>query len=204
MIYTGERLVPDQFGLGDRILIEHVDRYRFASRMLRRDSLDNGTLRILDAPCGVGYGAVLLAEQNQADVTGLDNDANTIAYAKRRYRAVPRLTFKTVNLDVDSLEEEAYDAVVCFEGIEHVVRQFAVARKLSRAVVRGGMVFVSTPRRGGPGAGSEFHTRELVRGELLDLFYPHLSSIRMYGQDIVVEDQEPDDQARFYVMVGTK
>jgi 2-polyprenyl-3-methyl-5-hydroxy-6-metoxy-1,4-benzoquinol methylase len=201
LAYTGERLIPDRFNVGDRILIEHLDRYRFAGRMLAKKSKHP---RILDAPCGVGYGAVLLAEQCQAEVTGLDNDPDTIAYGEQRYKAVRGLSFRLANLDVDVIEHDHYDAAVCFEGIEHVVHQRTVARKLCESVKKGGIVMMSTPRKDGPGAGSTFHTRELDRDDLYDLCWPHLQDVQMYGQDLLVGDQPPDENARYYVLVGTR
>jgi len=204
-MYTGERLVPERFGIGERIVVEHLSRYSFASRVIRNALPHQGNhLRILDAPCGVGYGAALLAEQTQAHVTGVDNDQDTINHAKRSYCIIPNVEFHVVNLELDSPEEAYYDAVVCFEGIEHVHYQDRVARELCKAVRPGGLIFVSTPRRGGPGAGSEFHTQEFAPGELEFLFKPYVSSIEMYGQDLVVTDCKPDANARYYVLVGTR
>jgi 2-polyprenyl-3-methyl-5-hydroxy-6-metoxy-1,4-benzoquinol methylase len=159
---------------------------------------------VLDAPWGVGYGSALIAEQTQADVVAVDCDPKTILYAQRRYGDIPNLRFLTANLDTDDIEEEGYDAVLCFEGIEHVAKQSEVAKRLSCAASRFGMVVVSTPRRGGPGAGSPFHTHELLRAELFGLFWPFTSSIQMYGQDLLVGDCAPDDSARYYILVGTR
>lgn len=214
MIYTGERLIPDSFTIADRILIEHLNRYSFAAKIInlrqqqRRHGQQPGIAdrtRILDAPCGAGYGAALLAEQVGASVMGIDNDEGTITYARQRYGTMPGLLFCVADLDSEiphDLDAAPFDAVVCFEGIEHVLAQEDVARRLCAATVPGGLVIVSTPRRGGPGGGSEFHTRELVRTELHDLFAPHLASVQMYGQDITVGDCDGNDSARYYVLVG--
>jgi 2-polyprenyl-3-methyl-5-hydroxy-6-metoxy-1,4-benzoquinol methylase len=204
MIYTGERLVPDSFSIDDRIMVEHLDRYRFASHLIMDWKDRPKKLKVLDAPCGVGYGAALLAEQTLGNVFGFDNDEQTILYARDRYGAVPNLHFLTVDLDEYGIAENTYDVAVCFEGIEHVKDQVVVAKKLCQTVRHPGMIIVSTPRRGGPGAGSEFHTQELLRDELYELFWPHLTNIQMYGQDLRVGDQNPDGNARYYVLVGTK
>jgi len=205
MMYTGERLVPDRFGVGERIMIEHIDRYRFATQVIStwgQGTKHTNQLDILDAPCGVGYGAALLGEQLQATVVGIDNDQQTIDHARRFYYSIPKIEFHRFDLDEDQLDIGAYDVVVCFEGIEHVQKQDVVARKLCRSLRSPGLILVSTPRRDGPGAGSAFHTRELMREELYGLFAPYLVEAQMYGQDLRVADRAADADPRYFVLVG--
>lgn len=211
--YTGERLIPDQFWNGDRIVREHRNRYSFAAKQLL---LKGGTVdRILDVPCGVGYGSRLLAEIVNAEVIGIDIDPASIAYASRRYsgNAYPDDFIMGIGATfyVGDMQEEAwaghgiyFDAVVCFEGIEHVEDQQAAAYRMTQLLRTDGMLFVSTPRAHGPGSGSEFHTHELTLAELIRLYEPFVSIVDVLGQDIDVGDQPADDQSRFYVLVGRK
>lgn len=211
--YTGERLIPDRFHIQDRLLQEHLDRYRYAARRIREEMGDRqdiipvgGYPLIIDAPCGVGYGAALMAEQCHVSVLAIDSDVSTIEYAKERYG----VSDINVDFEVEDLES-TFDsslfyafAVTCFEGIEHVTDQENVARKLCDALRPGGLIFVSTPRIHGPGSGSEYHTRELTRDELVGLFAPYLSDWEVVGQELRVGDCVADDNARFYMLVGRK
>lgn len=221
--YTGERLIPDQFMVTDRLLQEHLDRYRWAARMIAKDhaeqrarpeaGLADQGYAVLDAPCGVGYGAWLMANHLGMPVTGWDKDPETIMYARARYAVEPDLTqpfdfsktgFEIVDLEYRPDVRAVYDYITCFEGIEHVSNPSFVAKQLCDLLRNNGMIFVSTPRVHGPGSGSEFHTHEMTKDELTELFAPHLSSVELLGQEMRVGDCVPDDNARFYVLVGRK
>lgn len=200
--YTGERVVPDSFDVKDRILQEHVARYTYAATQIQARLKMSGPL-IWDAPCGVGYGTRLLAEQIPgALLYGVDLDPETIEYANARY-AHPHINFYSADLDTHGVGL-LFDAIVCFEGIEHMKDLGHVAKILCQSLRQGGLVFVSTPRRNGPGAGSEFHTTELSRDELVSLFEPHLRCVEILGQDLKVGDCNPDEVARFYLLVGRR
>lgn len=202
--YTGERLVPDQFAHTARIVTEHLERYRYAARTISEHSRAQN-LKIMDIPCGAGYGSALIAAQMDCHVFGYDIDVPTVHYARDRYgqHMEEELTFAYADM-TQPIMSMAFDAIVCFEGIEHVTGQAVVATNLCRALKPGGLIFVSTPRRGGPGGGSEFHTEELTRDELEALFRPHLTDIKVLGQDLRVGDSKPDEHARFYVLVGRR
>jgi 2-polyprenyl-3-methyl-5-hydroxy-6-metoxy-1,4-benzoquinol methylase len=219
--YTGERVIPDRFALGDRILQEHMARYRYAGQKIKQyieqelaalpishRGLMTRRPMILDAPCGTGYGAAMLAEIVNATVYGLDIDSDTLEYARARYGSQDgRLCFEPA-CDMDEDTGWPYlpllDAAVCFEGIEHVQNQQEVAGRLCRSVHTGGLVIVSTPRVHGPGSGSEYHTRELTLDQFTALFAPELSQMEVFGQEMQVGDCLADENARFYILVGRR
>ena len=64
MDFTGERLLPDQ-QRDDDLYYEHLARYMFAAALARGR-------RVLDAGCGAGYGAALLASSGAHSVTAID------------------------------------------------------------------------------------------------------------------------------------
>jgi 2-polyprenyl-3-methyl-5-hydroxy-6-metoxy-1,4-benzoquinol methylase len=223
LAYTGERVIPDRFHIQDRILQEHLDRYRYAARQLRQfidehrerpnASLIDAAmpLMVLDLPCGVGYGSALIAEQVGASVYGIDIDEETIEYAREKYgdnltKDYGCTTFMTGDMidEVNWPYLPLMDATVCFEGIEHVDDQKFAARRIAQVTREGGLIFVSTPRRDGPGGGSEYHTRELTQRELIDLFLPYVYNYKVVGQELRVEDCAADDNARFYILVGRR
>lgn len=190
---TGERCVPDAMRVDDRVLAEHVARYAWAGKLLH-----GGPRTVLDAPCGAGYGSHLLA-QGGHDVVGLDVDPNAVAYAGQRYRH-QRVRYRVGDLVEDDLGGP-YGAVVCFEGIEHVKDQTTAAANLCRAVAPGGLLLVSTPHPGSPGAGSPFHTNEPELGAFVELFAPHLTTLRLCGQLARPGDADLGD-AWYVLLVG--
>lgn len=207
--FTGERFVPDIF-VSKSMEREHSSRYEMAVTTIKTQfpsASDDSypQLFILDAPCGVGFGSRMLVDDLGSTVLGLDVDEQTITYAKVRYGIVgPKLRFAVADLDTTPLTENIYNVVVCFEGIEHVQNPEEVAKKLCDSLVPRGLIFVSTPRRGGPGAGSEFHTKEFLKDEFIALFEPHLTYYNLWGQNTFVGDCSPDEFAAYYVLVGRK
>lgn len=196
--WTGERCVPEVMHPGERVVVEHMARYWWAADRIER--LGRRVV-VLDAPSGAGYGtAILSSAPNTAITIGIDCDADSVAYAQSRYAAPGRVLFRIGDL-VD-LHVKA-DVVVCFEGIEHVVEQSGAARSLCEALKPGGLLLVSTPRRGGGGDGSPYHTHEFDLHEFKQLFAPHLDSFVVHGQTIGVRDEEPET-ARYFLLEGLK
>jgi len=115
---------------------EHVHRYEVAA------SLCSG-LRALDLACGSGYGSAILAAQ-AAHVHGVDRDAATIDLAAATFSAV---TFQTADahayLEGDLAEE--YDAIVCFEGLEHLSELDRALEHLRRHSDGGVRLILSVP-----------------------------------------------------------
>lgn len=100
--------------------------------------------RVLDFGCGHGAMSVQLAQAG-ADVTGIDLDAERIAYARKRVAAdfpdlQDRLTFADV--DVAVLDEDGrYDAVFSKDTFEHVEDLDGVLFHLRRLLRPGGLLY---------------------------------------------------------------
>jgi len=52
MEYTGEIVIPKLMNSRDGILLEHIKRYKFASKFCKG--------RVSDIACGVGYGSEIM------------------------------------------------------------------------------------------------------------------------------------------------
>lgn len=125
---------------------------------------------VLEAGCGEGYGADLLAGVAER-VLGLDYDALTAAHVARRY---PRVGVARANLVAPPVPDARFDAVVSLQVIEHLWDQELFLRECLRVLRPGGRIMVSTPNRltFSPGRDTPlnpFHTRELAPGELAGL-----------------------------------
>src|SRR5439155_1042792 len=134
--FTGERLseVDGEFGVD---LERHLAAYRFArARAAGRT--------VLDAGCGEGYGAALLAEV-AVRVVGADR-MEAIALARARHRD-PRLELRAIDLErLDGLDGR-FDLVVSFQVIEHLPDPVGFLAALARRAAPGGEILVTTPNR---------------------------------------------------------
>lgn len=125
---------------------------------------------VLEAGCGEGYGADLLAGTARR-VLALDYDPATVAHVRARY---PRLLVARANLVALPVPDGAADVVVSLQVIEHLWEQERFLRECRRVLRPGGRLLVSTPNRitFSPGRDTPlnpFHTRELDPGELAGL-----------------------------------
>ncbi|MEJ8278369.1 class I SAM-dependent methyltransferase [Pseudonocardia spirodelae] len=125
---------------------------------------------VLEAGCGEGYGADLLAGTARS-VLALDYDVTTVGHVRVRY---PRVAVARANLVALPVPDAAVDVVVSLQVIEHLWEQERFLRECRRVLRPGGRLMVSTPNRitFSPGRDTPlnpFHTRELDPGELAGL-----------------------------------
>lgn len=156
---TGERTVP---GVAE----ENYWFRRHEAAYLELDRWCRDAV-VLDAGCGEGYGANMLAPRARLMV-GLDYDATTAAHVARAYPAVRAVRGNLATLPVRS---STVDTVVCFQVIEHLWDQEGFLAECRRVLRPAGVLLVTTPNRltFSPGRDTPlnpFHTRELAPEEL--------------------------------------
>lgn len=159
---TGERTVPG---------VTHENYwFRRHERVYREVEPYCAQAVVLEAGCGEGYGADLLAG-TAGRVVALDCDAATIAHVARRY---PRVNALVGNLVALPLRPSTVDAVVSLQVIEHLWEQQRFPAECARVLRPDGRLLLSTPNRltFSPGRDhplNPFHTRELAPTELVEL-----------------------------------
>jgi SAM-dependent methyltransferase len=132
---------------------------------------------VLEAGCGEGYGAEVLAKQ-ASRVVALDYDAYAIAHLGRAYPAVVGVRGNLVALP---FADDTYDAVVSLQTVEHLWDQDAFVAECRRVLRPGGRLILSTPNRVTFPPGNPFHTRELSAAELRDLVTRHGGTADLRG-----------------------
>ncbi len=166
MALTGERTVP---GVAEENywFRRHEVVYR---RLLDQFADRFADAEVLEAGCGEGYGADLIAGVARR-VIGLDYDEYAVAHVRARY---PRVDMRHGNLADLPLPDESVDIVVNFQVIEHLWNQGQFVAECRRVLRPGGLLLMSTPNRITFTPGSDtpvnpFHTRELNAAEMTEL-----------------------------------
>lgn len=159
---TGERTVP---GIPEENY--WFRRHEAAYLALRPYCVD---AVVLEAGCGEGYGADLLARDARL-VLGLDYDALTAAHVARAY---PSVLAVRGNLALLPVRSSTVDVVANLQVIEHLWDQAGFLLECHRVLRPGGRLLVTTPNRitFSPGRDTPlnpFHTRELAPDELAEL-----------------------------------
>jgi SAM-dependent methyltransferase len=159
---TGERTIP---GLAEENYWFRRHEVVYELLASRCEELD-----VLEAGCGEGYGADLLAGVARR-VVGLDYDESAVAHVRSRY---PRVEMRHGNLAELPLADGEVDVVVNFQVIEHLWDQGQFVTECARVLRPRGVLLMSTPNRitFSPGLDTPlnpFHTRELNAAELTEL-----------------------------------
>jgi SAM-dependent methyltransferase len=175
--FTGERFTPECVR---EIRYEHLHRYAFARELVRGRA-------VLDAACGEGYGAALLAA-TAATVVGVDLSAETVAHARERY-AAPNLSFQAADCLHLPHADAVFDCVVSFETLEHLADHDGLLREFRRVLKPHGWLLVSSPDKAVYSEQqqnrNEYHVRELYRPELEALLRAHFPAYRLWGQRLL-------------------
>ncbi|MCK4414074.1 MAG: methyltransferase domain-containing protein [Candidatus Eisenbacteria sp.] len=171
-----ERIEPQLYGARHGLLREHLARYRFASSFARG--------RVLDAGCGTGYGAqILAAVDTVTEVIGVDCDERAIAHA-RRYYGGGGITFRRLDLLCGAARAEPrFDTIVAFEVLEHLIDPEGLMETCDLLLAPGGRLLVSTPLGQGRDVPSDQpgHFFQLRRSEFVRLLGSRFQA-RLFGQ----------------------
>ncbi|HYM80045.1 MAG TPA: class I SAM-dependent methyltransferase [Candidatus Limnocylindria bacterium] len=138
-----ERITPGT-GLWQRHLSEHLQRYAFVA-----DRVAPGS-RVLDAGCGVGYGAALLADRGAGMVVGVDLSAVAIERARREFS---RPAAVWIQEDCHELSQASrhgpFDVVCNLENLEHLADPERFLTRVGEIMKPDGLLICSTPNRRG-------------------------------------------------------
>jgi 2-polyprenyl-3-methyl-5-hydroxy-6-metoxy-1,4-benzoquinol methylase len=134
-----ERLSLEAVSAKTLIASEHTHRYALAAQLCAE-------MRVVDLACGSGYGSAMLRD-GAAAVTGVDNDETTVELASATIGRDHEVTFEAADA-LEFLSRDLrgdYDAIVCFEGLEHFPDPDRVLAQLKRHADAGMKLIVSVP-----------------------------------------------------------
>jgi SAM-dependent methyltransferase len=155
-----EHLIPRPFGTLQTLNLDHLHRYALAKSFCYNAN-------VLDAAMGCGYSSLVL---NCRHYTGVDIDANMVAFANENYRPVmSNATFLQGSVLDLKVETGTIDTFISFETIEHlplaeIAKYFA---EVKRTLKPGGLFLCSTPIYRGDATGllTKYHHFEFRYGQ---------------------------------------
>lgn len=140
---TGERTAPGH-KLEQYWFARHEVAYEWAATLIDQAGLDSDST-IVDAGCGEGYGANLLAVELGARVIGLELDPLAAAHANERYGNA--VTILEANLDDWPVANDTADAVISMQVVEHLWNLPKFWAEAKRVLKPGGLLIITTPNR---------------------------------------------------------
>lgn len=97
-----------------------IDRYVFASNFCKHKD-------VLDAPCGHGYGSMLLKSLGAKSVHGIDIDKKALDKCINLYKEKSvKYSYQDLTDPMSDWKQGSFDAIVSIEGFEHVSRDDVV------------------------------------------------------------------------------
>ena len=154
----GERQVSPEL---DGIRQDHKERYEWAVSCYKDTPLEG---RWLDACCGVGYGAKMLAEGTGQEVWAFDSNPGALKYASRFY-ADPLIRYALQDAENMPETEDVFGVCTAFECLEHVKEPGRFLRWARKHVK---VLLGSVPNESGfPWSPQiKFHFRHYTRAEI--------------------------------------
>ncbi|MFL5782594.1 MAG: class I SAM-dependent methyltransferase [Thermoleophilaceae bacterium] len=162
-----ERLTLEAVSAHTPEACQHLHRYELAAELC-------DGLNVLDLACGSGYGAAIL-RRRAAAVVGVDRDAATVDAANATIGRSADVAFEVADAAEYLRRPDArrFDAIVCFEGLEHFHELDDCLASLRRLADAGARLVLSVPNSAALGEENEFHRTDfdlaLVESKLATL-----------------------------------
>ena len=136
-----ERLSPGKIEW-DAYYANHIFRYQFALNKL----IAAGKMKVLDAACGVGFGANYLANNGVEKIIAIDRNDAALKLAQENF-AHPAISF--LKDDCHTLMNASafgtFNAIVSIETLEHLPDPQSFISRCFSLLETGGLLIVSTP-----------------------------------------------------------
>ncbi len=141
LAYMWERGIPASQFLPLNVYLRIAERYTFASAFM-----NNGS-KVLEAPCGFGYGAAYLSKMCNS-VEAMDIAEDNIRFAKQAY-GQSNINWNSGDVTCLPYRTGEFDVYVSFEIFEHLPVDITVKHvaEAYRVLNKGGKFIISTPNK---------------------------------------------------------
>lgn len=112
------------------------------TRFVVAHCLKEGVKKILDFGCGIGEDSIVAA-LNELDTTAVDIEGKTFDFAKWRFRKYS-INVKTIGIKYYRPLDVKYDAITCFEVLQHVPDPEKTLEHFYERLNKNGILFITT------------------------------------------------------------
>lgn len=149
------------------------ERYNFCIRYCRNK-------KVLDIPCGVGWGTSLL--KGAASIVGIDISSEAIDYAKKHY-GKRDIEFYVGDMQSIPLKDDSINVIICLEGFEHVNKDIGLKfiDESKRVLTTEGLLIMTCPvlNEYGKPTGNPYHLYEYPADELIEILNYNFRILRL-------------------------
>ncbi|MCK5595537.1 class I SAM-dependent methyltransferase [bacterium] len=176
-----ERAHPEELGFKDRWF--GLKKSHYKKKLYERYKSTNKFIKgkkVLDIPCGVGWGTSLL--KGATSVIGIDISKEAIDYAKKHYENDNR-KFYIGDMQFIPLENNSIDVLICLEGFEHVTKDIGLdfIKESIRVLKQNGLLIMTCPVLNveGKTTGNPYHLSEYPEYELIEILNKNFRMFRL-------------------------
>jgi SAM-dependent methyltransferase len=154
---------------------EHLLRYEFSLPYVEGK-------RVLDIGCGARRGPFLLAQKARL-VIGTDASQQAVQEAAKIWKN-HHLFYTVVDAHLPCFHPNVFDAITCFEVIEHLPEPSATLSAIAMLLKPDGLFILSTPNRirtQNKGKTNPHHVQEFSKDELESLLSSYFSTLEFFS-----------------------
>jgi 2-polyprenyl-3-methyl-5-hydroxy-6-metoxy-1,4-benzoquinol methylase len=176
--YVWERMYPATVFSPLKSFLKHMGRYEHVKPYI------NGKGVVVDAACGIGYGAKYLSTV-ASKIYAFDLSQSSLSLARKYYDSE---IIEWLREDVTTLPiaDKSVDCFVSMETFEHLDSPDALLSEIKRVLKPGGKAFISTPNGDSPKRkmiNNPYHLKEYNYKEINSLCSQHFKNFSIFGQD---------------------
>jgi len=174
--YIWERMYPGTVFTPLGNFLTHMGRYDFVRQFVDESDI------IVDAACGIGYGAKYLS-QKCSKVCAIDLSENCLDLGKRYY-SDDKIQWLKEDVTSLPLADDSVDCYVSMETFEHLPAPVQLIKEMRRVVKKDGVGFISTPNGQSPRRkmiNNPYHVKEYSHEELRKICGRYFKNINFYG-----------------------
>lgn len=134
---------------------------------------------VLEVGCGEGIGTSILAKRARS-IVALDYSEEALRVARAKY-ATENIEFRQMKVPPLDFDDMSFDAVVCFQMIEHLEKPEDLVGEISRVLRNDALALIATVNKEETISDNPYHIHEFTADEFRSLLEKAFGSVEFFG-----------------------